>query len=200
MSLPSFAVSFDYRCPFAKNIHLHLISALRGGANLDVTFEPWTLSQGHRADGAPDVWDDPAKESDLLALAYGVAVRDTQPREVFLAAHESLFRARHEQGVRLATVEEIEGVLQGTAVDIDVVRTDVASRRPYEVIADTYRRFAKYEAFGVPTFVVGTDATFVRYMTAPSPDVDSAAIIQSLVTLMATNPELNEFKHTRLPA
>lgn len=200
MSLPSFAVSFDYRCPFAKNIHLHLIAALRAGADFDVTFEPWTLSQGHRAEGAPDVWNDPAKEVDLLALAYGVAVRDTQPREAFLEAHEALFRARHEKGIRLASVDEIEQVLNGTTVDLQVVRAEVASRRPYEVIADTYRRFGKLEAFGVPTFVVGNDATFVRYMTTPADGVDSAAIIHSLVTLMATNPELNEFKHTRLPA
>lgn len=200
MSLPAFAVSFDYRCPFAKNIHLHLIAALRDGAPFEVTFEPWTLSQGHRSDGAPDVWDDPTKEIDLLALAYGVAARDTQSREVFLDVHEALFRARHERGIRLANADEIEGVLAATNCDIDVVRADVQSRRPYHVIADTYQRFAKFEAFGVPTFVVGSDATFVRYMTAPTDGVDSTAIITSLVTLMATTPELNEFKHTRLPA
>jgi len=200
MSLPPFAVSFDYRCPFAKNIHLHLIAALRDGAEFDVAFEPWTLSQGHRAEGSPDVWDDPAKEVDLLALAYGVAARDTQSREAFLEAHEALFRARHERGIRLASVDEIEQVLGETSIDLDAVRAEVASRRPYEVIAETYRRFSKFDAFGVPTFVVGNDATFVRYMTAPTEGADSAAIISSLVTLMATNPELNEFKHTRLPA
>ena len=69
MSLPAFRVSFDYRCPFAKNIHLHLIAALREDADFDVTFEPWTLSQGHREAGAPDVWDDSSKEADLIALA-----------------------------------------------------------------------------------------------------------------------------------
>ena len=200
MGLPSFAVSFDYRCPFAKNIHLHLIAALRNGADFDVTFEPWTLSQGHRAEGAPDVWDDPTKEADLLALAYGVAARETQSDDAFLEAHEALFRARHERGIRLATADEIDTVLVETSVDLDAVRAEVASRRPYDVIAETYRRFAQLEAFGVPTFVVGNDANFVRYMTAPTDGVDSTAIISSLVTLMATNPALNEFKHTRLPA
>ena len=58
----------------------------------------------------------------------------------------------------------------------------------------------RYEAFGVPTFVVDNDATFVRYMTAPNGDAAaSAAIIESLVTLMATQSDLNEFKHTRVP-
>ena len=30
----------DYRCPFAKNIHLHVIEALRAGADFDVNFVP----------------------------------------------------------------------------------------------------------------------------------------------------------------
>lgn len=200
MSLPSFRVSFDYRCPFAKNIHLHLIAALRAGADFDVTFEPWTLSQGHRADGAPDVWDDDTKAADLLALAYGVAVRETHDRDTFLHAHEALFRARHERGIRLATREEVEGVLAESDVDLTQVRAFVQAGSAHEIIATTYREFARFEAFGVPTFVVGDDATFVRYMSAPSAESDSAAIITSLVTLMASTPELNEFKHTRLPA
>ena len=200
MTLPTFSVSFDYRCPFAKNIHLHLIAALRRGADFDVTFEPWTLSQGHRAEGAPDVWDDPSKEADLLSLAYGVAAREICDRATFLDVHEALFRARHERGIRLATTDEIEKVLAETTCDVTALRAEVESRRPHDIIAQTYRRFAKFEAFGVPTFVVGSDATFVRYMTAPSDGVDSEATIRSLVTLMAQNPELNEFKHTRLPA
>ena len=57
-----------------------------------------------------------------------------------------------------------------------------------------------YEAFGVPTFVVNGDATFVRYMVPPTDDgAESAKIIESLITLMALQPDLNEFKHTRLP-
>jgi hypothetical protein len=100
----AFELSFDYRCPFAKNIHLHVLTALRAGADFDVTFAPWTLSQGHRHEGDPDVWDDPTREADLIALAAGVSVRDQQP-ERFLAAHEALFRARHEKFIRLATFD-----------------------------------------------------------------------------------------------
>ena len=70
--MQSFDLSFDYRCPFAKNMHLHVITALRAGADLNVTFMPWSLSQGSRADGAPDVWNDPAYDDDLLSLAVGI--------------------------------------------------------------------------------------------------------------------------------
>ncbi len=198
--MESFEISFDYRCPFAKNIHLHVITALRAGADFDVTFVPWTLSQGHRADGGPDVWDDPSYDRDLIALAAGVSVRDQQP-EHFLDAHEALFRARHERAVRLSTFNEIASVLEPVGVDLAKVRGDLSERRPHRVIKESYERFATVEAFGVPTFVVGTDATFVRYMEPPTDDARaSIRLIESLLALMSQQPELNEFKHTRLPA
>ncbi len=198
--MTAFELSFDYRCPFAKNIHLHVLTALRAGADFDVSFVPWTLSQGHRPDGAPDVWDDPAREPDLIALAAGVSVRDQQP-EHFLAAHEALFRARHEQHVRLATFDEVASVLEPIGVDVARLRADLETRRPYREIQANYERFATVEAFGVPTFVVGSDATFVRYMDPPTHDADaSIRLISSLLDLMMGQPQLNEFKHTRLPA
>ena len=199
MALPAFELSYDYRCPFAKNIHLHVITALRAGGALDVTFAPWTMSQGHRAPGAPDVWNDLSKDSELLSLAYSTSIRDQQT-EHFLDAHEALFRGRHEKGIRLISHEEIADVLKNTGVNIKSARVDVESRRPHAVIGETFRKFEKMQAFGVPTFVVNGDATFVRYMKPPSEDgANSIEIISSLVTLMADSADLNEFKHTQLP-
>lgn len=197
--MTTFELSFDYRCPFAKNIHLHVVKALRAGADFDVTFSPWTLSQGHREEGSPDVWTDSNYDTDLLALAAGISVRDLQP-DSFLAAHEALFRARHERAIRLVTMEEIASVLEPLGVDMQSVTADVASRRPHQVIAESHHHFARFEAFGVPTFVVNGDATFVRYMNPPTDDAAaSVTLVTSLVTLMEHQPELNEFKHTRLP-
>ena len=196
--MTSFGLSYDYRCPFARNIHLHVLSALAAGADFDVEFIPWTMSQGHRAPGAPNVWDDPDQDSALLALAVSVSVRDEQPAH-FLSAHEAMFRARHERGIRLATMPEIDGVLAPLGVDMDKVIADVASRRPHRVLGENFHAMQSYEAFGVPTFVVDSDATFVRYMTPPTGDAQaSVKIIESLVALMASQPELNEFKHTRV--
>jgi hypothetical protein len=196
----SFDLSFDYRCPFAKNIHLHVITALRVGAELDVNFMPWSLSQGSRSDGAPDVWNDPAYDADLLSLAAGISVRDQQP-DLFLNAHEALFRARHGGRVRLVTLDEIANVLAPLGVDMAMVARDLTSRRPHDVIAASHKEFDRYEAFGVPTFVINDQATFVRYMTEPSDDAQaSVEMINSLLNLMTARPELNEFKHTQLPA
>jgi protein-disulfide isomerase-like protein with CxxC motif len=196
----TFDVSFDYRCPFAKNIHLHVIRALRDGADFDVTFVPWTLSQGGLDDDATPVWDDPTKDAELLSLAVGVSIRDEQP-EKFLDAHEALFIARHVSGHRLVTMDEITEVLEPVGVDTRRVRDDLASRRPHKVIGASYREFERYEAFGVPTFVANDDAVFVRYMTAPAEsDRDSTELITALVAQIGADPAINEFKHTRLPA
>lgn len=196
--MKSFKLSYDYRCPFAKNIHLHAVSALSAGADLDIEFMPWTMSQNHRAEGAPDVWNDESKDSELLSLAVSTSIRDQQP-EHFLAVHEAFFRARHEQGIRLVSWEEIEPIIAALGVDVEMVKADVASRRPHQVIGETFAEFNRYEAFGVPTFVVNGDATFVRYMDGPESPEKSAELLISLVTLMSNQSALNEFKHTRLP-
>ncbi|MGA7834654.1 MAG: hypothetical protein WCA31_05550, partial [Acidimicrobiales bacterium] len=187
----------DYRCPFAKNLHLHVIEALRAGADFDVTFVPWTMSQGYRASGAPDVWEDPSRDDELLALAVSTSVRDLQP-EHFLSVHEALFRARHERAIRLVTGAEIRDALATTTVEFGRIFDDLASRRPHKVIGECFREFERYEAFGVPTFVVNEDATFVRYMNPPRDPAASISLIESLVTLMSDESALNEFKHTKV--
>lgn len=195
----TFQLSYDYRCPFAKNIHLHVVTALRAGAGFNVEFVPWTMSQGYRPEGAPDVWDDPERDPDHLALAVSISIRDQQ-LELFLAAHEALFRARHEQGIALKTWGDIERALGAIPVDLPLVEADLRTRRPHDVLGENFRRFERYEAFGVPTFVVDDDATFVRYMKEPTGDAsDSTTLVTSLVTLMSTQRDLNEFKHTTVP-
>lgn len=195
----AFQLSYDYRCPFAAIVHRHVITALRAGADYDVTFVPWTMSQGYKADDAPDVWDDPTRDPELLALAVSTSIRDQQP-EHFLDAHERLFRARHEESVRLVTVDEIALVLAETPLDLEAVFDDVSSRRPHKVIGECFLEFERYEAFGVPTFVVGDDATFVRYMDPPTERPEaSIKLIDSLLDLVVNDAALNEFKHTKLP-
>ncbi len=194
-----FQLTYDYRCPFAKNIHLHVVSALRAGHDLPVTFVPWTMSQGHRPEGAPDVWDDPSYDGAHQALLTSISVRDHQP-DYFLAVHEALYRARHEEGRRLQSAEEISEVISPLGVDVSAIHDDIATRRPHHVLGDSFRAMEAVEAFGVPTFVLDNDATFVRFMRPPTGDAaESFDIITSLVTLMEHTPDLNEFKHTRVP-
>src|SRR3954449_9174904 len=107
----TFAVTWDYRCPFARNAHEHLLTALEAGADWDVRFVPFSLGQVHVAEGETDVWDEPERDSGLLALRAGVVVRDRFP-DRFLLAHRELFNARHVHGRKIADREVVADVLQ----------------------------------------------------------------------------------------
>ena len=43
-SMNDFAVTWDYRCPFARNAHEHIIEALRAGAPWSVRFVPFSFA------------------------------------------------------------------------------------------------------------------------------------------------------------
>ena len=96
----AFAVTWDYRCPFARNAHEHVVAGLRAGAPWDVTFVPFSLGQVHVAEGEPDIWDRWQDDTGLLALQAGVVVRDQFP-DRFLDVHEALFALRHDHGGHL---------------------------------------------------------------------------------------------------
>jgi DSBA-like thioredoxin domain len=195
----SFSVTWDYRCPFARNGHEHILEALDDGAPWNVTFVPFFLNQTHVPEGGTPSWEDPAQKPDLTALAAGVVVRDRFP-EHFRAAHRSLFAARHDRGGDLRDPSVVHGALVDAGADADAVMAEVDSGWPAKVIRQEHERMvADLSVFGVPTFIVGENAAFVRLMTRPqgSPDTARETITQVL-DLLHGHPELNEFKHTRL--
>jgi hypothetical protein len=194
-----FAVTWDYRCPFARNAHEHLIAGLADGADWDVTFLPFTLSQGHVPEGGTPVWDDPGKFPDLLALAAGVVVRDEYP-EQFGAVHQALFSARHDEGLDIREATIVAGILDGAGVPGDKVVAEVEDGGPIDEIERAYLQAVKdWSVFGVPTFVVDDRAVFVRLMSRPEGDAALARrTIEGIVQLMDQQPDLNEFKYTTL--
>src|SRR4051812_49141247 len=113
----SFGVTFDYRCPFARNAHEHLVAGLEAGADWDVQFLPFSLSQNKVEPGAPSVWEQPDQDSGILALQLGVAIRDTQP-EHFLEAHRALFAIRHDEGKSQRDEAILRATLEGVGVDV----------------------------------------------------------------------------------
>jgi hypothetical protein len=197
--MKSFAVTWDYRCPFARNAHEHLAFALAAGADWDVTFLPFSLSQAHVPEGGAPVWDDPDKAQDLLALGAGVVVRDQYPQQ-FLDAHIALFSARHDEGLDLRQPDVVASVLERVGVPGDKVVAEVTTGG---VMADIRRAHehavGQLDVFGVPTFIVGDDAVFVRLMSRPAGDAALAQrTIQGVLDLFETMPDLNEFKYTKL--
>jgi DSBA-like thioredoxin domain len=194
-----FAVTWDYRCPFARNVHEHLLAGLADGADWDVTFLPFTLSQGHVPEGGTPVWDDPEKFTDLVALAAGVVVRDQYP-EKFSKVHHALFAARHDDGLDIRESAVVARVLDAHGVPSDKVLAEVDNGGPIDEIKRAYQEaVTKWSVFGVPTFIVEDRAVFVRLMSRPQGDAALARkSIEDVVVLMDAQPDLNEFKYTTL--
>jgi hypothetical protein len=200
MTTNPFSVNWDYRCPFARNAHEHLVVALEAGAPFQITFVPFSLNQAHVEEGDKPVWEDPSKEPDLLAGQVGIVVRDRFP-ERFLRTHLALFALRHDHGGDLRDSAALASVLEQEGLDSSRVFDEIRSGWPL----DEYRKsheasVADNAVFGVPTFVLGDQAAFVRIMTRPGKDAGLArATIERVLDLLEHHGELNEFKHTSIP-
>jgi hypothetical protein len=192
-----FSVTWDYRCPFARNAHEHVLTGLRAGAGWQVDFVPFSLAQVHVEEGEPDVWDRPEADSGLLALQVAVVVRDRLP-DRFLDVHDALFALRHDHGGHLREEAALRGVLQDQEVDPDSVFEEIAGGGPLDVVRKEHEAAARdHGVWGVPTFVVGDRAAFVRLMDRPRGDADLAiGSISRVVDMVGGWPELNELKHT----
>jgi hypothetical protein len=199
MDLSAFSITWDYRCPFARNAHEHLITALEAGAAWDVTFVPFELGQAHVPEGGTPVWDDPEKAADLLSPAAALVVRDQHP-EHFLAVHRAFFSARHDQSRDLRQRDVVRDVLESAGVDADAVLAEVDTGAPQKQLRVEHEQaVADYDIWGVPTFVAGGRAVFVRIMTRPDGDAELArSTIEKVVRLVVDEPDINEFKQTSI--
>jgi hypothetical protein len=194
----SFSLTYDYRCPFARIAHEHVLDGLDAGADWDVTFLPFSLGQAHVEEGGVDVWDRPEEESGLLALQASVAVRDHQP-EHFLAVHRALFEARHGQSADLRDEAVIRAALEAGGADADAAFAEIAAGGPLDVVHKEHDQSVNELAvFGVPTFVAGGRAVFVRLMERPRDAEHAITSIERALDLTTGWLELNEFKQTTI--
>lgn len=196
-----FGITFDYLCPFARNAHEHVVTALRGGAGWDVRFVPFSLTQVHVEEDEPAVWDrdDPDAESGILALQAGLAVREIQP-ERFPEAHLALFAARHDHGEDIRDPEVVRNALTSAGVDPAPILEHVESGEGLKVLRYEHTEAAEdHEVWGVPTLITERRSVFVRLLDRPRAGADSRARIERLLELVVDVPELHEFKQTDLP-
>lgn len=190
-----FAVSFDYRCPFARNAHESVVAGLREGRDWNVTFTPFSLDQVHVEEGEPPVWErDPLSwGTGLNALLFGVTIRD-HFADHFFDWHIAAFAARHDEGAKIAKVEVLRDVAASVGLDPDAVTTQIATGEALATVAREHTEAVKRHAmFGVPTFVVNDRAVFVRFMDRKNP-----ADIDRVLDLLEW-ADLNEFKQTSVP-
>lgn len=196
----SFAVTWDYRCPFARNFHEHVLAGLAAGADWDVRFVPFSLDQVHVEEGEVDAWDNPNVCRSLLAGQVGVAVRDHWP-EQFLAAHGALFACRHDHGADLRDKGVLREAVRNVGLDADAVFAEVDAGWPLATFRKEHEgAVAEQRVFGVPTIIAGDSAVFVRVMHRPRGDGEVAVrTVERVLDLLTGWPELNEFKHTIIP-
>jgi hypothetical protein len=196
----SFDVTWDYLCPFARNAHEHLVEALQGGADWDVHFRYFSLAQGHLSEDSPPVWDDPASHAGVLAGLAGIVVREKHA-DRFWDAHLALFRARHDQSLDLRDRQTVSGALDAIGLDGGAVVEEALSGWAVDRARTEHEEAVqRWEVFGVPTFIAGEKAVFVRLMSRPQGDAKLAeSTIERVVDLVDAFPDLNEYKYTKIP-
>lgn len=198
-NITSFAVTWDYRCPFARNAHEHIVAGLRAGASWDVRFVAFSLGQVHVAEGEPDIWEHPQDDTGLLALQAGVVVRDMYP-DLFLDVHEALFALRHDHGGQLRDEGDVRSALSAAGADAQAVLDEVATGEPLLTVRREHEGAVKDSSvWGVPTFLLDDQAVFVRIMDRPRGDAAHATGTVHRILDLMTWSELNELKHTSIP-
>ncbi len=196
-----FGITFDYLCPWARNANEHVVAGLRDGADWQVRFVPYSLSQGHVDEGDTAVWDrdQPWRSSGILALLSGLVVRD-QHSERFLDAHLALFAARHDHGHDIREKATITTALGGVGLDGSQIVEEAMQPQTIKQLATEHEAAVRdHDVWGVPTFIGSERSVFVRVLDRPESDPARArARIEQIVGLVENAPELHEFKQTDL--
>jgi hypothetical protein len=194
-----FGITFDYLCPFAAIANEIVIDALRDGAGHEVAFQSFSLSQVHLDEGEPPVWERAENASGVLALQWGLAVRDSFP-ERFHDAHVAIFDARHKHGRNLNDPAVVREAVAEAGLDPATVEEVVATGAPLKALMlDHTRGVEQHRVFGVPTWIVGDRAVFTRVMTRAADGAEARATVDRMLDLITGWPDLNEFKYTRIP-
>lgn len=194
-----FSINWDYRCPFARIINEHVVMGLKNGANWDVTFVPFSLTEAHTEEEDVPSWEDPNKASELLATQVGIVVNQNFP-DHFYDLHLLLFSLRHEQGRDIRDRKQLENALSSLGLDPESVFAEIESGWPLQYFRQQHdEAVMKYSVFGVPTFISDGKAAFVRLMERVGDDpLKSIDYIETIVDQITNHSEINELKHTTI--
>jgi len=192
----TFRLTYDYLCPFARIANEAVVEALESGVDWDVTFHPFSLSQVHVEEGETAVWERTLGSSGTRgtrAHAWAIAVSAVDP-DRFLAFHRELFTARHDRGADVDDPAVLKDVATETGVDPEAIAAAVENGDPVASLAEAHREAVeRWAVFGVPTFITGDAAVFVRLMERHR--IDDVERVLDLLEWQS----LNEYKHTTIP-
>ena len=191
-----FAVTFDYLCPFARNAFSSIRAGLDAGRDWDVRFVPFSLTQAHVPEGETPAWDRKPGDkytSGVLALQWGLAVRDQFP-DKFWGFHLGAFAARHDDARNIKDGSVLRDVAVAAGLNPDEIAAIVATGVPRKTLIEEHTAAVeRWSVFGVPTFIEGDEAVFVRLM-----ERDRADDLDQVLSLLG-DVRLNEFKRTAIP-
>lgn len=194
--MTEFAITYDYMCPFARNANETIVEMLEGGWEADVTFTPFSLHENSLPDAVPSVWDAEGEGlggRGIRAIAWSLAVRDEDPGH-FAPFHRAIFTARHDEGRDINDEGVLRDLASGVGVDAGAMADVVASGVPMKTLRTEHTaNVEEFGVFGVPTFIGGGEAVFVRLMERHNAD-DVLGVVSMLEW-----SSLNEFKRTRIP-
>ena len=104
------------------------------------------------------------------------------------------FAARHDHDRNINDLDVLRDIAFACDLDVDAIESIVASGAPIMVLGDEHTEAVdRWSVFGVPTFITGEDAVFIRFMERGNvPDLRRAIDLLDV-------PNINEFKHTAIP-
>jgi hypothetical protein len=190
-----FGLTWDYLCPFARNVHEAVVAGIRDGRDWDVRFSAFSLDQVHLDEGETPVWERPLDDAGrgVRALLWGIVVRDSFP-EQFLDFHVGLYRARFDESQPINEEATMRAVATQVGVDAEAVAAEIASGGPAKTLeAEHTEAVERFAVFGVPTILDGDEAVFLRLM-----ERGNVADLEQALGLVG-DTRLNEFKRTKIP-
>jgi hypothetical protein len=191
----TFSLTYDYLCPFAAGANQAVLAAMEAGADWQVRFVPFSLAATKVGEDERPVWERPggaAGTSGVAAHQWALAVREFEPAS-FRDFHTNVFAARHREGRDINDQTVLETVATASGLDPAAVAPFVDSGSAAEILGIEHREaVARWQVFGVPTFIRGDQAVFVRLMDYTRKDVER-------VLDMLEWSNLNEFKRTSIP-
>ena len=111
---------------------------------------------------------------------------------------------QHVERGRIDFVRDLLGLPPATHDELlhgaEAAFADVDSGRVLQVVREEHHRYVdSHEVWGVPTFVLGSAAVFVRLLDRADGDGELARTTIDRILDMIEWPILNEFKHTSVP-
>lgn len=177
-----------------------LLGQEQANGEWDVRWLAFSLNQTKVGEGEIDVWDDPEMAATRMAVEVGIAVRDGWP-DAFPAVHRGLFAARHDRGLDIREHDVVAGVLTDHGLDAGSVFDEVVACGPRDIFRTEHQdAVEKHKVFGVPTVIADNQAVFIRLVDRPGDDAAKARhVVDRCLDLVTGWPNLNEFKHTKIP-